>query len=165
MNWADWAIIAIIAISSLISIKRGFIKEALSLIVWVVAFFVALTFKTPFSLLLVDHIHTPSVRDLVAYGVLFAATLIVGALVNFLLGELVRMTGLSGTDRLFGMIFGCLRGFLIVMAALVFVPSILPVDQDPWWQESVLIPQLLEFEGRFKLLYGQISSFIMQFLN
>lgn len=165
MNWADWAILAVLLVSSLISVKRGFVKEALSLVLWVIAFIVAITFKESLSVLLVDHIETPSVRDLVAYGVLFGATLIVGAMVNYLIGELVRITGLSGTDRLFGMIFGFLRGFIIVMAALIFVPSILPVNQDPWWIESLLIPQLLEFEGWFKNAYSEISAFIMKFLR
>lgn len=165
MNWADWAILAVLVVSSLISIKRGFVKEALSLIVWIIAFVVAVTFKEPFSSLLVDHINTPSIRDLVAYGVLFGATLIVGAMVNYLIGELVRLTGLSGTDRLFGMIFGFLRGFIVVMVALIFAPAILSVDQDPWWTESVLIPRFLEFEVWFKDAYADISAFVMKFLR
>ena len=147
MNWADWAILAILAISSVISLKRGFIKEALSMVVWLVAFFVAVTFRDPLSSLLQSQISTPSLRDMVAFAILFAATLVVGAMVNYLLGELVRMTGLSGTDRLFGVIFGFVRGFVIVMAILIFVPGLVAVDQDPWWRESVLIPQFLEFEG------------------
>lgn len=146
MNWADWAIISILAVSSLISLKRGFVKEALSMANWVLAFFVAMTFRDALSSMLESQIATPSLRDMVAFAILFAATLIVGAMVNYLIGEVVRMTGLSGTDRLFGMMFGFIRGFIIVMAILLLVPGMVAIDQDVWWQQSALIPHLLEFE-------------------
>lgn len=147
MNWADWTIVGIVSVSALISIKRGFVKEALSLLVWIAAFVIALLFGHRLSLLLTDLISTPSLREIAAFALLFAATLIVGAMVNYLVGELVRMTGLSGTDRLFGMVFGLARGVLVVLAIVILLPSVVPVDSDPWWQESLLISQLLTFEG------------------
>lgn len=160
MNWADWVILAILLISSLISLKRGFVKEALSMLNWIVAFFVAVTFREQLSLLLVEHVTTPSIRDLVAFAILFALTLIVGAMVNYLLGELIRMTGLSGTDRFFGVMFGFVRGFIVVMALLMFLPSLLPIEEDSWWQQSALIPQLLQFEGWCKMLMSEVSRVV-----
>jgi membrane protein required for colicin V production len=147
MNWADWAIVAVLVVSSLISLKRGFVKEALSMANWVLAFFIAMTFRDQLSSLLVTQIATPSLRDMVAFALLFAATLIVGAMVNYLIGELVRMTGLSGTDRLLGMMFGFIRGFVIVMSILLLVPPLISIDQDTWWKESFIIPHLMEFEA------------------
>ena len=146
MNWADWTIVGIVSLSALISIKRGFVKEALSLLVWITALVVALLFSQRLSLLLTDLISTPSLRYITAFALLFVATLIVGAMVNYLLGELVRMTGLSGTDRLLGMVFGMARGMLVVLAIVILLPSLAPVDTDSWWQESLLISQLLTLE-------------------
>jgi len=163
MNWADWVILAILTISSLISLKRGFVKEALSMANWVIAFVIAMTFRDALSALLVDQISTPSVRDMTAFAILFALTLIVGAMVNYLLGELIRMTGLSGTDRFFGILFGFIRGFIVVMAVLIFVPSIIPIEQDSWWQSSALIPHLLKFEGWFQLAIREVSTFVSGF--
>ena len=163
MNWADWVILAILTISSLISLKRGFVKEALSMANWVIAFVVAMTFRDSLSALLVDQISTPSVRDMTAFAILFALTLIVGAMVNYLLGELIRMTGLSGTDRFFGILFGFIRGFVVVMAILIFVPSIIPIEQDSWWQSSALIPHLLKFEGWFQLAMREVSTLVSGF--
>lgn len=165
MNWADWAILAILVVSSLISLKRGFVKEALSMANWVLAFFVAMTFRDPLAALLEAQIVTPSLREMVAFAILFAATLIVGAMVNYLIGELVRMTGLSGTDRLFGMIFGFIRGFIVVMAVLLLVPPLVAIDQDSWWQESLLIPHLLEFEDWCRLAANELISFISKLFN
>lgn len=158
MNWADWVIIAILVVSSLISLKRGFIKEALSLINWVVAFFIAIAFRDVVAALLADYIITPSLRDMVAFGALFAATLIVGAMLNNLIGEIVRVTGLSGTDRAIGMVFGLLRGFVIIMAILLLVPLLVPIDKDGWWKESMLIPELLKLEGLTRDLTDDVTS-------
>ena len=146
MNWADWTIVGILAISGLISIKRGFVKEALSLIIWITAGVVAIVFRDRFGALLVNLIDTPSLRPVVAGAALFVGTLLVGALVNFVLGELIKITGLSGTDRLLGMIFGLARGAIVVMVLVLFVPKVIPVDQDIWWQQSQLIPEFLSFE-------------------
>jgi len=75
MNWADWVILAILVVSSLISLKRGFVREALSLANWVVAFFVAMAFRDVLATLISPYISTPSIRDMVAFATLFAATL------------------------------------------------------------------------------------------
>ncbi|MEJ5863326.1 CvpA family protein [Pseudomonas farsensis] len=141
-TWVDWAIIAIIAISSLISLKRGFVKEALSLLIWIVAGAVAWMFGGSLAQYLESYIQTPSARVIAGCAILFVATLLVGAMLNFLIGELIRVTGLSGTDRFLGMAFGAARGGLLVVVAVGLL-SLGPVQQDPWWQESRLIPQFL----------------------
>ncbi|WP_232731555.1 CvpA family protein [Pseudomonas aeruginosa] len=82
------------------------------------------------------------VAIIAACALLFIATLLLGALVNYLIGELIRVTGLSGTDRFLGMVFGGARGVLLVVL-LVGLLSLAPVQQDPWWQQSVLMPHFL----------------------
>ncbi len=141
-TWVDWSIIAVIAVSGLISLKRGFVKEALSLLIWIVAGVIAWMFGGALAEHLVDFIQTPSARVIAACAILFVATLLVGALINFLVGELVRVTGLSGTDRLLGMVFGAARGGLLVVV-LVGLLSLAPVQQDNWWRESSLLPHFL----------------------
>lgn len=141
-TWVDWAIIAVIAISSLISLKRGFVKEALSLLTWIIAGVVAWMFGGALSHHLAEFISTPSAQVIAACAILFVATLLVGALVNFLIGELVRVTGLSGTDRFLGMVFGAARGGLLIVV-LVGLLSLAPVQEDLWWRESALLPHFL----------------------
>lgn len=160
MNWADWVILGILLISSLISLKQGFIKEALSVLNWGLAFFLAVTFRDPFALVLEPYISTPSIRDLASFLILFALALMVGALVNYLIGEFVKKSGLSGTDKMLGMLFGLVRGFIIVMVFLIFVPPLVAIDQDAWWKQSVLIPYLLEFEGWCRAAISAIVRFV-----
>ena len=159
MNLADGAILFLIAVSALLSVRRGFTREAFSLATWVAAFIVARLFGPGLELLLEPSIETPSVRVAVAFGVLFAATLIVGALVNHLLGEMVRVVGLSGTDRMFGMVFGAVRGLVIVLVLVVLGHPVF--SEDPWWRESVLVPQFAMMEGWSRDLAERIMSFLM----
>jgi len=164
MNWADWTIIAILVISSLISIKRGFVKEAISLVIWGVAFFVAVGFHEQLAVLLSQWVSSASIRYVLSYALLFVATLMVGAMINHLIAELVRLTGLSGTDRLLGTVFGLARGLVIVMAILILAPMAVPVEQDLWWQQSTLIPQLLLMEQWCKETFSVIVASLRSFL-
>jgi membrane protein required for colicin V production len=142
----DIAIVVIIAVSGCISLIRGFVKEAMSLVIWLTAFVVAMTFKQLVAEVLVNVISLASMRQLAAWLILFVGTLLIGAMVNFLLGKLVSSTGLSGTDRTLGLVFGVFRGALIVLALVVLLPEVLPVDQDLWWTSSKLIPVFMSFK-------------------
>lgn len=159
MNLADAAILIIITVSALISVRRGFTREAFSLATWVAAFIIARLFGPGLEILLEPSIETPSARVAVAFGVLFAATLIVGALVNHLIGEVVRVIGLSGTDRLFGMVFGAVRGLVVVLVLVVLGSPMF--HEDPWWRESVLVPQFAVMEDWSRHLALRIMSWLM----
>lgn len=81
------------------------------------------------------------VRNGIAIAILFIATLIVGAIVNYVISSLVEKTGLSGTDRVLGICFGALRGVLIVAAILFFPDTFTGFSQSADWKQSQLIPQ------------------------
>ena len=138
MIWVDIVIPGVIAISALFSLMRGFVREALSLAGWMAAFWIALTFAKDFADLLLTGISAPSVRVVVSFTILFVVTLVISALMNRLAGSLVTKTGLTGTDRMIGMIFGVARG-VVVVCVLVLLAGMTTIPQDPWWQESVLI--------------------------
>ncbi|MEY1661822.1 CvpA family protein [Isoalcanivorax beigongshangi] len=159
MNPADGAILFIIAVSALISVRRGFMREALSLVTWVAAFVVARLFGPGLEVMLEPSIEMPSVRLAVAFGALFLATLIVGALLGHVLGELIRVTGLSGTDRLLGMVFGAVRGALLVLVLVVLSRPIF--EEDLWWQTSLLVPEFSMMEDWSRDVAHDIFVWIM----
>ena len=140
LNVFDWILVAIISVSSVFGLLRGFVKELLSLASWVAAFFVARLFSLKLSSFMVDWIDNPQFRLIAAFAILFAATLVVGALINNVFSRLVSATGLTGTDRLFGMVFGIVRGGLLVIV-IVSLLSLTPVSNDQWWKNSLIIPQ------------------------
>jgi membrane protein required for colicin V production len=138
MVWVDYLIIGIIFISAGISIVRGFMKEVLSLASWILAFWVALMFHSHLSTLLANYVETPSIRLFLAFFILFAVTLILAAMVNHLIAQVVEKTGLTGTDRALGIVFGLLRGVAIV-TILVLAAGATPMPTDSWWQNALLL--------------------------
>ena len=141
LNWFDYVILAIIGLSVLISVWRGFMREVLSLAAWIVAIAVSLAFAETASAYLAEYVTVPSVRLIIAFGGIFVVVLFLGGLVNLLVGRLVQSTGLSGTDRMVGVVFGVLRGVAIV-AVLVLLAGFTPLPDDPWWKQSVLVPHI-----------------------
>ena len=149
MIWVDYAILAIVFVSALISVFRGFLKEAISLLGWVFAFWVAITFSGLVGELLKPWITAPTMRQAVAFFVLIVAVLVITAVVMFFVRMLVDKTEITGTDRALGIIFGIARGGVIV-GILVLLAGLTALPKDPWWRESLLLPhfQVLAVEIR-----------------
>ena len=140
---ADIAILAIVMLSVAVSIFRGFVREALSLLVWLGALWVAVTYTNQVDASLAKLVVSPPIRLVVAFGLLFLAVLIVGNLIIRLISHIVHLSGLSGTDRILGMVFGTVRGVLIV-AVMVLVAGMTTIPQEKWWKESTLV---VHFKG------------------
>ncbi len=138
MVWVDFLIPGIIVVSALLSLMRGFVREAFSLAGWLAATWVALHFSQPLAAAFLGGISAPSLRVAVAFVVLFVVTLVLSAVLTRLVAQLVQRTGLSGTDRMIGMLFGAVRG-AVVVAVLVLLAGMTSMPQDPWWQQSVTI--------------------------
>lgn len=136
--WLDFVILGIVLVSALISLARGFVREAFSLAIWVLAFWVSWSFFRDLEVPLRSLIGSPTARLGIAFALLMIATLIVGGLLNYLIIQVVERTGMSGTDRLIGMIFGTARGVLLV-AVLVLLAGLTPLPREAWWLESTTV--------------------------
>lgn len=159
MIWIDYVILAIVGLSTLVSLARGFVKEAISLVIWVSAFVVASQFYLDLASFLTN-ISDQLLRNAAAVAILFIATIIVGSLVNYVISQLVEKSGLTGTDRILGLVFGAIRGVLIVSALLFFVDAFTPLSDSPWWQQSKLIPEFKVIVEWFFEYLKQSSSFL-----
>lgn len=146
MSIADYVILGVLALSMGLSLYRGFALEALSLVTWISSFIIARLFSVPLAVLMGDWIEPPSARQPIAFVMLIIMTLIVGALIKHLVKEVIKATGLSGTDRVLGSAFGLIRGCLLIVIALSVMASITQMPADPWWKSSVLIPHFLLIE-------------------
>lgn len=121
LNWVDYAIMGIIAFSTIISFFRGFLREAVSLIIWIVGILLAFRFADTVQNYFVQWISSNSIRYALAFIAIFLAVFIVGAVINVIFHAIVSKSGLSLTDRFLGIFFGAARGALIVAVVLIFV--------------------------------------------
>ncbi len=161
MAVVDIIIVGIMVISSLFSLIRGFVKEAISLATWAAAFGASLYFYKDMSKLLSPYIQTPSLKMAAGFAGIFILVLIAGGIVNFIIGMLVEKTGLSATDRVIGLAFGAVRGFLIV-TVLIMLAGLTPMPQDPWYKKSVLIPH---FKSTAEMVKGYLPPDLAKYYS
>jgi membrane protein required for colicin V production len=139
MTPADYVILAIVVLSALIGLARGFLREAISLGTWVIALWVAWHYSDWLrphlgGALATEPYGTWAARTLLAIGVL-----IVGTLVGITAGNFVRVSLFSGFDRFLGFLFGLLRGG-VVLGVAVIVATTLRLDGERWWKQAKLMP-------------------------
>lgn len=138
MNWADYGILAIVILSILIGVLRGFIRELFGIGTWILAIALAVLFGPKAVIALQAHIATPLVRMGAAYGGLFLAGLLIGGILTALLVARVRQSRFSSADRTMGAGLGLIRG-IIVAGLLVLLARTVDVSEEAWWRESALI--------------------------
>ncbi len=144
MAVADYVIVGLIAISALIGLARGFVREVLSLAIWGIAVILAVGFADDVAASLPQRVDGSSLRYVTGFALVFVGTLVVGALLQWIVTRLVQTTGLSGTDRLLGLLFGGLRGAVVCIVAVIALRPF--ASEQPWWYSSRGIPMLSAFE-------------------
>lgn len=156
-TFADYGVIGFLLISIFISLFRGFVRECLSLVTWILAVIIALKFHSQLNFVLEPYISTPSLRVFASFGILFIITLILGGLVSFLFTRLIVCTGLTGTDRCLGVLFGIARGVLLVSVVIILL-TFTSFTEDEWYQHSILIP-------KFNPIIDWLKTFLPQALK
>lgn len=133
----DYIILAAFLVSVIVGVFRGFVREALSLVTWIVALWIALNYSQLLDSML-GAISSPALRLWASRLLMFLLVLIAGGLLNSLIAILINKTGLSGTDRVLGMLFGAGRGVLVV-GIIVMTFQLMELDNEPWWKDSRLV--------------------------
>ncbi|MFT3741617.1 MAG: CvpA family protein [Gammaproteobacteria bacterium] len=161
LNWIDFAILGIILLSALVSLIRGFVREALSLLVWIFALWMAFRYYNWAAARFLSGVESAHIRGPLAFLLIFLVIVILGAIFNFILSGMLYKTGLSGTDRLLGLMFGVARGILLV-AVLILAAEMTAASDNALWNESQLIPQ---FQGLVEWIRSLVPSEIQKFQN
>ncbi|OIQ89915.1 colicin V production protein [mine drainage metagenome] len=141
MTGFDYAVLSIIALSSLLGLWRGVVSELLGLAAWVAAFFAARAWGLVAAASLARWISEPAWRAAAGFTAVFLVTLLIFAAARFVLSRLLRAVGLGFADRLLGALFGVMRGVLVVLAA-VLVCGMTALPRQHWWREASLAPPL-----------------------
>lgn len=136
MTVFDYVVLVIMGLSVLLSILRGFVREALALVSWLVAFFVAKLYTLELAPLLPQSIPSQSLRILAAFLILFLATLLICSLLAIALSAVFKRAGLGWMDRCLGALFGLARGMVIV-GILVLLGGLTTVPKDVRWRNAM----------------------------
>lgn len=139
MTPVDYTLIAIVVISAIIGAFRGLLREAISLITWIVALWAGWHYSDAVTPYLSGLLGEEPVRTWVARAIVAIGVLLVGTLIGVVTNHFVRMSIFSGFDRLMGFLFGMLRG-IVVLGVLVILGQLLQLDSAPWWRSSQLMP-------------------------
>tara|TARA_R110000823_G_scaffold132777_10_gene261367 strand:+ start:17471 stop:17989 length:519 start_codon:yes stop_codon:yes gene_type:complete len=139
---ADWVIAAVIGASIVLSLWRGFTREAISLAGWIAAFIIANLYAVALAGLLSDWISNVTGRYVAAYALLFVGSLLLAGVLSKLATQMVRVTGLSLLDRLLGTVFGFARGVILIVVAVYLLRQLAPPQNLLWLEQSQLMPHI-----------------------
>lgn len=157
MQWVDIAIIAVIALSVLTGLFRGFVKELVALCVWALAIWLGLNYSHLLDPYLKAYIQDQSIRTVAAFVAILFATLFVGGVINAILSFVLKKVGLSGTDRTLGMGFGFLRGVFIV-ALLMTAVQMTSLPYQQYAKDSKLYEQFVPLVAWLSLQMPEMIS-------
>lgn len=147
MNGADLLILSVLAISVLLGLVRGFVREAIALLAWLGGMWLAWRYAPLLEPYLGGAVGEPPVSTWTARALIVLCVLIVGWLVAGILSHILQHSGLSIlVDRILGATFGFLRG-VVVVAVFVLLAQFVELTQVGWWRESRLLPYASEIAG------------------
>ena len=137
---ADWALLGVLLLSTGYGLVRGGVNEVFATLTWVGAILISFFYYSEVSSYL-GFIANPLVASIVAGAILFCGVVVVGGFASLGASKFLYHTGLSGTDHLLGLIFGLIRGLLLV--ELIYLGMrYLPLINEPWWANSFIVRHL-----------------------
>lgn len=139
MVMLDWAIIALIFISTLISLWRGAVREIFSLATWVLAALVGFKYKTLLVPFYSAFTASETLQLVGSFLTLVILVLVIGTLIGVAISSAISKIGLGMLDRFLGVGFGFARGVLIV-SVIVFFLGQTEMPSESWWKDSLLMP-------------------------
>lgn len=152
---ADVVMGIVIIVSAVFGLMRGLVRDVLSLVIWVSALLLGIAFADSVAGVLGLDLSV-GLQTAIGFAIVFVAVLVGGALAQRFLGGLVESTGLTGTDRTLGLVFGTVRGAAVVLVALILLRPF--AESRDWWSESLIAPPLLSFENEVIELFDLVMD-------
>ena len=123
LNLADWFILIVLIASGIISLSRGFTKEFLSLFLWLAAFVAAISLEYLATPKINEFIGNQEISKIISYIVVFIVFIFLGGIIIKFVSKLIKWSGASGFDRFLGVIFGLIRGLIVLFVIFLILPS------------------------------------------
>ncbi len=141
----DGVVIAIVLISALLAMFRGFVREILSIAAWVAAALIAYFFYEDALPYVLDFVDNRAVATGLAAAGVFVVALIVVSLITMKISDYVMDSPIGALDRLLGFLFGAARGVLLLIVAVILFNYLVTENRPTWVTSAVTYPQLSEW--------------------
>ena len=123
LNVTDLVILFVIGSSGIISLFRGFTKEFLSLLLWIFAFVAAVGYEGYVTPKILEIVGNPELSKIIASVLIFLVSIVIGGFLINLISRIVKWSGMSGVDKFMGVLFGIIRGLVVILAVYFLLPS------------------------------------------
>jgi membrane protein required for colicin V production len=150
----DYIILAIILISAVMGLVRGLLREAVAVITWFLAIVLAWSFASSLEPVLGGVLVGSPLRIWAARAIIFVGVLLLGGAVAVILGHYVRVSMFAGMDKFLGLVFGLVRGVVIVGAFTIAIQA-LRMDEDVRWKHSRLLPYATAVADALRGIVGE----------
>ena len=150
----DYIIIAIILLSAVAGLVRGFLKEVCSLVTWILAIWLAWQFGPSVAPYLGGALEREPYGLWAGRAIVFVVVLVAGAIIGFAVDHFIRVSLFSGLDRMLGFLLGLLRGVVITGFVIILAQTV-RLDSEGWWQRSKLVPVVTPVATLLRVVVGE----------
>jgi membrane protein required for colicin V production len=155
MTPVDYIVVAAVVLSVLFGAVRGFLRESVALLGWLVGLWLAWRYAYVVEPFLGGALTDTELQSWLARILVLMAVVIASWMLGAMLSWLVQRSGLTlGVDRMLGGLFGLVRGAVIVGFA-VMLGQAAELQDEPWWRESKLMPVAVEMAS---VLRGYVET-------
>lgn len=154
MNVTDYLVITAVVISAVVGALRGFLREAVAVVAWLLALFVAWHFSDLVEPHLGGLLAGSAVKPWAARVIIVLLILLLGAAIGAMLSHFVRLSIFSGVDRFLGFVFGLARG-VVLLGVFVILGQALRLNDEHWWSRSLMIPYGESVANGLRTLVGE----------
>ncbi len=144
LPWLDIVLIAVMLVSGLLAMMRGFNREALTVFAWGGALVAAWVMLPVLQEPIREKISPNQLADIIAFAGVFISVLVIISIIAMRFADVVLDSRVGALDRTLGFIFGVVRGFVLVAIAYLFLDWFAPKTQPTWISEARSRPMLKE---------------------
>ncbi|GAB5374945.1 MAG: hypothetical protein AcusKO_14070 [Acuticoccus sp.] len=134
----DGVVVAVVLISALLAMFRGFVREVLSIAAWVAAAVLAYLFYEQLVPYVSEYINNPTLAIGASAAAIFLVSLLVVSLITMRISDFVMDSPVGMIDRLLGFLFGAARGVLLIVVAVIFFNWLVDEENRPAWVTSAM---------------------------
>ncbi len=164
MITVDYIILAIIIVSAVMGLVRGLLREAIAVITWFLAIILAWAFGAQLEPHLGGVLVGSPLRIWAARAIIFVGILLLGGAISVIASHYVRVSMFAGMDKFLGLVFGIIRGIVIVGAFTIAVQA-LRMDEDAAWKRSKLLPYAAGVADALRGMVGEKLERLEKDLN